>query len=64
MDESERYRLTHELFMLWRMRYEVGGPFGLHHDNYNREIIKREIDIARRLGGKHNLDYSGDSGNG
>lgn len=57
MTDAERYQLTHELWMLWQMRYRLGGPLirpgvGTYTDSVRR-VMEREVEIAHKLGYRH-----------
>ncbi len=54
MDDEERYRLTHELYMLYQMRYRGGSPiYSLPRadaDAARSALMKRECELLYQLG--------------
>lgn len=56
MTDEERYRLTHELYMLSQMRGRLPIVFAGSGTWEMVPTVEREIEIARRLGYKHSLD--------
>jgi hypothetical protein len=58
MTDEQRYKFTTELWMLWQMRYRVGGPLLDYSRGNAKEVIEREIWIAQQLGYRHAFDQS------
>lgn len=53
MTDQQRFNYTVELWMLWQMRYRIGGPLVENYTRIGNPVVAREIWLAEQLGFRH-----------